>query len=330
VKSLLLFNNKGGVGKTTLTFNLSHMLARRGLRTVLLDFDPQCNLSAIALDEDALERLWDGEDDTNTTTARCIDLVRRGKGDVREPALIEVADSLFLLPGELSLARFEQVLAESWGQVHQGDNERAVHVATALRTLAERASKQKKADVTLVDVGPNLGALNRAALLAVDVVLIPVAPDLFSLQGLKNVGPTLREWREDWSRVVERTGESTEDHRFVPRGYIVQQHLARSDRPVKGYLRWADQIPTVFRERVLGESTHGEEPPSLEEDPYCVALLKHFSSLVPLAQQSRKPIFDLKQADGVGGGQIQAVSRARREFEELAARVLALLDASAS
>lgn len=85
--------------------------------------------------------------------------------------MIEIADQLFLLPGELSLARFEQVLAESWGQIHQTDSERAVHVATALRRLAEAAAERAQVDVYLIDIGPNLGALNRAALLAADVVL---------------------------------------------------------------------------------------------------------------------------------------------------------------
>ena len=269
-----------------------------------------------------------GGDGSNTTTARCIDLVRRGKGDIEEPSLVEIADQLFLLPGELSLARFEQALAESWGQIHQTDSERAVHVATALRRLAEAAARQKRADVYLIDIGPNLGALNRAALLAADVVLIPVAPDLFSLQGLRNVGPTLMEWRDDWGRAKERIGEPGITHLFEPRGYIVQQHLARADRPVKGYQRWAEQIPGVFRRHVLGKEKISQWPKTIDKDRFCLALLKHFAGLVPLAQLARKPLFDLKQADGIGGGQIQAVARARREFKELVLRILKELELS--
>jgi hypothetical protein len=109
-------------------------------------------------------------------------------------------------------------------------------------------------------------------------------------------------------------------HSFDPVGYIVQQHLARADRPVAGYERWSAQIPAVFHEFVLEDAV----PATLriDKDSYCLATLKHFASLVPLAQAARKPMFDLRRADGIGGGQIQAVAKCREEFEGLA-RVLA-------
>ncbi len=324
MKSIALFNNKGGVGKTTLNFNIAHMMARKGLRAVLLDYDPQCNLSAIALAEETLFETWGDPDGGGTTVARCIDKVRRGKGDILEPELVEVADELWLLPGDLALSRFEQTLAENWGQIHQTDNEKALHVTQALERLAESAARAVDADLVIVDVGPNLGALNRAALLAADVVIMPVAPDLFSLQGLKNVGPTMREWRNDWDRMTERSKPELQAHRFEPKGYIVQQHLARIDRPVKGYERGASQIPSVFHEFVL-DTPETRRPATIDDDPYCIAMLKHFASLVPFAQQARKPIFDLKIADGIGGGQIQSVTRARGEFEELVKKLRTML-----
>jgi chromosome partitioning protein len=100
MKSLVLFNNKGGVGKTTLTFHLAHMMAREGVRTVALDFDPQANLTAIFVDESQLEELWQSGT-TPSTVARCIDPVRLGKGDVLKPELLRIAENLWLLPGEL-------------------------------------------------------------------------------------------------------------------------------------------------------------------------------------------------------------------------------------
>jgi chromosome partitioning protein len=324
LKSIVLFNNKGGVGKTTLNFNIAHMMARKSLRVVLLDYDPQCNLSAVALTEETLFDTWEGPPDGGTTVARCIDKVRRGKGDISEPELVDVADDLWLLPGDLALSRFEQTLAENWGQIHQTDNEKALHVTQALQRLAEESARAVNADIVIIDVGPNLGALNRAALLAADVVIVPVAPDLFSLQGLKNVGPTMKDWRSDWDRMAERSTPELEAHRFEPKGYVVQQHLVRIDRPVKGYERWASQIPSVFHEYVLGTPV-ARRPDIISDDPYCIAMLKHFASLVPFAQQARKPIFDLKVADGIGGGQIQSVARARSEFEELVKKLRTML-----
>lgn len=321
MKSLVLFNNKGGVGKTTLTFNIAHMLSRLGVRTVVLDYDPQCNVSAIFLSEEALFDLWEMENLAGTTVHRCIDPVRRGKGDVVPPRLVPTGDNLWLLPGDLRLSRFEQTLAEEWPKTKSVDNERALAVTTALDLLSNLAAQSVGADLLLLDVGPSLGALNRAALLACDSVVLPLAPDLFSLQGLKNVGPTLMEWRRDWSVVRDnhlagREQEGLPAHGFTPVGYIVQQHLARADRPVAGYDRWFTQIPAVFHGEVLGEP-----PPvqalRVDSDPACIATLKHFASLVPLAQLARKPMFDLKRADGVGGGQIQAVAKCRSEFEAL-------------
>jgi len=160
MKSLVLFNNKGGVGKTTLTFNLAHMFARLGRRVVVLDFDPQCNMTSILLDEEVLIQLWnDDEPQTGVTVAACIDRVRRGKGEIKDPVLIEVADNLWCLPGHLSLGRFEQPLAEEWPKVLSTDNERALDVTTALDALSNRAAEVAKADLVLVDVGPSLGAL---------------------------------------------------------------------------------------------------------------------------------------------------------------------------
>jgi chromosome partitioning protein len=321
MKSLVFFNNKGGVGKTVLTFNLAHMLARQGPRVVVLDYDPQCNISAILLDEISLAEIWEA-DKPGETVKDCLDLVRRGKGEIVPPVLAQVADGLWLLPGHLGLSRFEQTLADGFAKTLGVDNERALDLTTALDLLSNLAAESVGADILLIDVGPSLGALNRAALLACDHVILPVAPDLFSLQGLRNVGPTLREWRQDWQTVRERglQGKAQErlpPHRFMPLGYVVQQHLARADRPVTGYRRWAELIPSEYREHVLGER---DCVPGLtmDQDPHRLAMIPHYASLVPIAQQARKPIFDLKQADGVSGGQLQAVARCRKGFEEIA------------
>jgi chromosome partitioning protein len=327
VRSLALFNNKGGVGKTTLTFHLSHMLGRMGWRTVALDYDPQANLTAVFLDEEHLEELWRGPGRSEATTvARCLDRLRRGKGEIVPPELVEVAPNLWLLPGDLALARFEQNLAEEWAKKADSNNERALDVTFALDSLSNLAAEAADADVVLVDLGPSLGALNRAALLACDGIAVPLAPDLFSLQGLENIGPTLREWRADIATVRERHMVGREQaalppHRFEPLGYIVQQHLARVDRPVSGYAKWANQIPGSYRRNVL-EEPDADGPASFADDPRCIYTIKHMASLAPIAQLARKPMFDLRQADGIGGGQVQAVARCRNDFRELAERLL--------
>jgi len=339
VKSLALFNNKGGVGKTTMTFNLAHMLARQGLEVLLIDCDPQCNLSALALDEDDLEEVFTGDPSEGRTVAACVERVRIGNGELYKPSLLELTERLSILPGDLTLSRFEGKLAKAWPEIFSTDAESAVFVTTAIERLAEETALEYGVDIVLFDVGPSLGALNRAVLLACDAVLIPLAPDLFSLRGLENVGEAMRDWQNDWAQARiriqqgqqrssgrRRDGRSApREHAMRPLGYVLQQHLAREEVPLKAYARWAEQIPGYYRRFVLGQEVEFKSIGSV--DPYCLGHLRHFASLVPLAQAARKPIFDLKHADGVLGTQFQLVERARSEFEALALKVLQRLDA---
>ena len=105
----------------------------------------------------------------------------------------------------------------------------------------------------------------------------------------------------------------------MPIGYLCQQYGVRLDRPVKAYNRWVQKIPTVYRECVLGEEVHTNI--KQEDDPYCIATIKHFRSLVPIAQEHRKPIFDLTPADGAIGAHASAVLSAKNDFRELSIKI---------
>jgi cellulose biosynthesis protein BcsQ len=178
-------------------------------------------------------------------------------------------------------------------------------------------------DITQRDWPParhSVGAINRAALIAAEHVVIPVAPDLYSLQGLRNLGPTLRRWRSEWAERRERNpipDLSMPHGDMEPAGYVVMQHAVRLDRPMKAYDRWMARIPAVYREAVLNERVDGGIP-TTENDPSCLAALKHYRSLMPLAQEARKPMFFLKPADGAIGGHTAAVQACYRDFRDLA------------
>jgi len=153
-------------------------------------------------------------------------------------------------------------------------------------------------------------------------------PDLFSLQGLRNLGPTLRAWREGWRK---RLGELRDRDRplpagrMAPLGYVVLGHGVRLDRPVQAYQRWIEKIPGDFHSAVLNDTVPPPEP-----DPYCLAQLKHYHGLLPLAQEARKPVFALKPADGAFGGHAQAARRAYEDFRGLAMAILNASRASAA
>lgn len=323
------FNNKGGVGKTSLVYHLSWMLAEMGQRVVACDLDPQANLTAAFLDEDELEALWiDGAPETPSTIYHCIQPLT-AVGDLRAPALRQITPTLALLPGDLALSGFEDQLSGEWPQSLGSANlYRPFRVLTAFWQVAQLGAQQHSADLILVDVGPNLGAINRSALIASDFVLVPLGADLFSLQGLRNLGPTLRRWRGDWNRRLENWHDpdfALPAGRMQPIGYVVQQHSVRLSRPVKAYDRWVNRIPAEYRESILQQSAPSAELRTVD-DPHCLATLKHYRSLVPMGQEVHKPIFHLTVADGAIGNHALAVKEAHTDFQTLAQKILDRID----
>lgn len=320
---LTFFNNKGGVGKTSLVYHLAWMFVDLGHRVLAVDLDPQANLTSAFLDEDQLEQIWEVQPDAPNTIFRCIQPLTE-MGDIRDPEAVEIASQLALVPGDLALSGFEDVLAPEW-PASLGDQNlvRPFRILTAFWQVMQKGAEQHQANLILIDVGPNLGAINRSALIGSDHVVIPLGPDLFSLQGLRNLGPTLRSWRGLWQRRLNNWSNPAfplPKGDMRPLGYLAQQHSVRLDRPVKAYDRWLNRIPVEYRRSVLDEG--GGSVPSITSDPHCLALLKHYRSLMPMAQEARKPMFFLKVADGAIGAHANAVQDAYRDFQTLAVRVL--------
>ena len=273
---ITFFNNKGGVGKTSLVYHTSWMLSELGLTALAVDLDPQANLTAAFLDEDALADLWEDPKPPARTIYQCAKPLLK-VGDLEEVQVVRVTERLALIPGDLALAGFEDELAANWPRA-LGDRDlyRAFRLLTAFWHVAQAAARDVSAEVILFDVGPNLGALNRAALLATDFVVVPLAGDLFSIQGLRNLGPTLRGWRTGWEKrranYVDPEFELPEGP-MRPVGYVVQQHEVRLDRPARAYTRWLDRVPSEYRRSVLG-LTDSDPALSVLHDPECLAVIK--------------------------------------------------------
>ena len=315
------FNNKGGVGKTSLVYHLSWMLGEMGKRVVALDLDPQANLTAAFLDEEQLEALWENNPGP-TTIYRAVQPLTK-VGDLQEPLLHSIAGRLHLIAGDVALARFEEALSREWPDSLGNNPYRPFRVLTSFWQVSQLAARRVQADIILTDVGPNLGAINRSALIGSDFVVIPLGADLFSLQGLKNLGPTLRDWRSEWTQRLQRNLSldfPLPQASIRPLGYVIQQHSVRLSRPVKAYDRWVNRVPGVYRESVLQQTGDAATPAT---DPNCLATLKHYRSLVSMAQEARKPVFRLTPADGAIGNHALAVQDAFSDFQTLAQKILA-------
>ncbi|MBK7940154.1 MAG: AAA family ATPase [Lewinellaceae bacterium] len=326
MKTIAFFNNKGGVGKTSLVYHLSWMFSNMGKRVIAADLDPQANLTSMFLDNQELLTLW--ESDSSQSIYDALVPLIEGVGDIENPSIhsIDHSNKLGLLAGDLFLSRFEDQLSENWPKCLSGDP-RAFRVISAFYRLLYRGAQGMNADLVLIDVGPNLGAINRAALISADYVVVPLGADLFSLQGLQNLGPSLITWRKEWKKRLVELPESLQNEpmpngRMQPIGYVLLQHGARENRPVKAYDNWAIKIPSTYIQYVLNNPSIERDHLLIESDPNNLGMLKHYRSLMPLAMAARKPMFYLKPADGAIGAHVEAVRSCFDDFKQLADKIL--------
>lgn len=317
---IAFFNNKGGVGKTSLVYHLSWMYADLGLNVLASDLDPQANLTASFLEDERLEEFWpDGEH--SKTIYGCIEPLLRGVGDIAEnPYVEEIDERIHLILGDLALSRFEDELSQQWPYCLDG-KERAFRVESAFWRVMKRIIDKSNIDIALIDLGPNLGSINRSILVAADYLVVPMVPDLFSLQGLKNLGPSIREWRNGWQERLKKNPAKDlklPKGQMAPIGYVIMQHAEKMGRPVRAYKRWAERIPSVYSEEILGE-----EPGSIKRttNGNRLGLIKHYRSLMHMAQEAHKPIFHLLPADGAIGSHQKGVHEARDNFAQVALEI---------
>lgn len=320
VPIIAFMNNKGGVGKTSLVYHIACMCSELGVPTIASDVDPQANLSSMFIDEETLDFFWQNDQSSSTIYKALLPLIN-GTGDIKPPDLYEVDDNLALLRGDLALSGFEEDLSMYWPLAMDG-KERAFRVISAFWRLMQKAAELRGAKVILMDLGPNLGAINRAAMISADYVVVPLAADLFSLQGLVNLGPTILHWRKEWTDSISRNPApdlQLPTASMQPVGYVVQQNYIRLDRPFQAYERWIKRIPFTYHKYMLDEEREGLV---IEDDPECLDLIKHYRSLMPMAQEARKPMFALKPADGAIGSHMTAVREVYMQFKKLTETIL--------
>lgn len=221
MKIISLFNNKGGVGKSTLGFHLGYALSQLGNKVLFIDLDPQCNLTISGLDEEQLHKIWEDEDPyiddyeaASKNKDNFNDIISRprsihfllkptedGLNELNKyPVPLNVAPSLDLIPGRLSIHKYENKIAERWSGAYQGDN-LALRTITNIRSICEKYSNIYNYDFVLIDTSPSLGILNKTIISTVDGFFIPAQPDMFSLYGIRNIGNSLELWQREFNTI---------------------------------------------------------------------------------------------------------------------------------
>ncbi len=201
-KQIAIFNHKGGVAKTTMTFHLAWMLSELGKRVMVVDCDPQCNLTGVFLGDIDTED-YPFESDSPQKPRNIRDAVRPAFES--RPYMIEATElyespvrkGLFLLPGHVGLSEYESQLAVA----HELSNTLSAlqNIPGALHHAISRSGDMYGIDYALIDMSPSLGAINQNLFMTSDAFILPMAPDLFSAMALRSLSRTLPKWAE-WGR----------------------------------------------------------------------------------------------------------------------------------
>lgn len=338
MKVISFFNNKGGVGKTTLTGNISAYFALElGKRVLIIDCDPQCNITQFILgDTKTIDLYWPKSDSKDEIKVRTIlDVVQPildGDATINKSVKpLSAKTNRFgvdLLPGHPRFSLFEDPLSAAWTEIPSG-KAGGFRVSNWLRSYLESVKTQY--DVVFIDVSPSLGALNRSVLLSCDCFIAPLGADAFSLLGIRNISRWMTSWIEYYRiglEQSERLNAGALERFSIPRdipiehgfiGYTLQQYIAKAKegerRPTKAYERILSDVPqevdsflSSFKQKGSTRSLHLGDVPNLY-------------SLIPLAQSVNAPIIALKARDGLVGSQFNQSAKYKEIIGDLAAEI---------
>jgi len=219
LKIISLFNNKGGVGKSTLSFHIAHALAEKGIKTLMIDLDPQSNLTLQCMPPNELERIWKEElpfiedfQDALTSSNLSFDefiktprsihcLLKPIEDGVYESssigAVYKINENLGLIPGSLSLHTYEDKLAKNWSDAFMGEPQ-AIRLITSIRNICNEAAREFQYEIAILDTSPSLGILNRIIISTSTGFFVPCMPDMFSTFGIINIGQALKDWKKQF------------------------------------------------------------------------------------------------------------------------------------
>jgi cellulose biosynthesis protein BcsQ len=316
-KRISIFNHKGGVGKTTLTFNIAASLADFGHRVLLVDADPQCNLSAYLIDAAVLDDLLDNSDDARkgATLWSAVKPVVDGEGGVKFVEPVEIRENLFLIPGDIRLSDFESKLNTYWIECFRKEAH-GFKGTTAISNLVNSICLEQNIDFVFFDTGPNIGALNRAILLDCDYFIIPVAYDLFSVRALRTLGRSLYDWITEWRTILDLNVRNVPTLPGRPRflGYIPQNYSVYRGGVASHQSRYVGLLEKGIASDVVGVLRDlGVIGPW---KIYKLGDVKDFGQLVPASQREGNPLSE------TGAGTPTQRREAAISFRQIAQKII--------
>ncbi len=312
-KIIGLFNHKGGVSKTLTTFNLGHMLSRKGYRIIVIDTDSQCNLTGLFLGENNFESFYKENPDNNIKSA--LNCVFKGQPiPINVIQGVKVNENLLLVPSALDITELDLSL----GMAHNLSSTLPVleSLPGAFNEFIERMVARENADFVLIDMNPSLSEINKNLLMISDYFIIPTAPDYFSSMALNTLSDVIPKWKK-WA-VSARSMFSNSTYPFPKRdpkllGIVMQNYTIRNG---KASAAFQEKIDSVI-ERLKGSMLPAFEPMNLllqgdrkdklERLNYCIAMIPDFQSLIAKMEADGlpfSPVFEIP-VDRLGQGTVK-------------------------
>lgn len=342
-KTIAMFNNKGGVSKTTTTFNLGWMLASRGKTVIMVDADPQCNLTGMVLDlkeEDALANFYRDHPKQNLRDALEPAFASRPV-PLQAVETIEVPGrpGLHLIPGHVGLAEDEvslgiaQQLSESVQALR--------NLPGSFHKLFDLTAEKYDADYVLVDLSPGLGSINQNLVSTADYFIVPASPDVFSVMAMDSLARVLPRWTTWAKNASSLDALSTADYPFPKPhlkflGSVVQRYRLRDGSPTRAFQSYFDALDTAISQQLMPELEKsglllapGEYEAAGLEGTLRLASIPDFNTLIAESQKLRKPVFTLTKAELATRGVVwdnyeQSIDSFHDIFSKLAERVESL------
>ncbi len=331
-KKLIFVNNKGGVGKTTLAFNCAVSFAKQGYRTALVDLDPQCNLTRLAMGEDYyLKNLFS---ETEKTVYDVLRGVIEGGGDINLAVKfipVKAEQNLLLLKGDINLSVYEGLLATAYGQAASGQPIGYFQTSAIDRWLREKGLSEQ-VDIFIIDTSPSLGLLNQMILLGADYFVVPMMPDAFSVQGIENLGVVYEKWKIQWRNSAKALAGNTETKFVLPGdplfiGYIVNAYNVYGKQPISDHRVWMEKIPE--RVKIYLSEKHCRNGLVQESWKKPLQIIQDYGRIPAKCQELGVAIFDLDPAlvpDNQLGTK-ENIEKSKEEFTNLSAAILKVLAA---
>nr|VFK67379.1 MAG: CobQ/CobB/MinD/ParA nucleotide binding domain-containing protein [Candidatus Kentron sp. UNK]VFK72735.1 MAG: CobQ/CobB/MinD/ParA nucleotide binding domain-containing protein [Candidatus Kentron sp. UNK] len=333
MKIVSIFNNKGGVGKTTYMYHIAHILARKNKVVLAVDLDSQCNLSAYAISESELEKSWKSE--RGNSIWNIVEPVYERIGDIKERGPSKINENLHIVPGDVLLSNFEDSLGDSWNSA-KGGNAGDLRVQSAIYRYILWAANKVRANVVMLDLGPNLGALNRAVLSSSDYFIVPMSPDLFSIRGTQNLGSKLKIWRKEWEQCKKSYDENANKKELnIPKGkpiflgYVMQQHNIRknsSSNMTKGWSIFHDRVEGAVKENIIDKLEPLGQIYDWRDNNWNLGKIPNLHSLIPYSLEARKPVFDCGSKEGLMGAHITSAKNSIEHFEPIVDKLMHVLN----